>query len=78
MEQSVKQVIIDIIKGKVTHNEMQNLIQLIAQELDIRTTSNYAKKINKSYNGVKNFRAYILIDGVKFHSDNIKVNGLEF
>ena len=78
MTESVKIVTVDIIEGKPTHFELQNLLQLIAQELNIKTTSNYAKHTGKSFNGIKNHRAHILIDGIKFHSDKIEKNSFNF
>ena len=54
------------------------LMQSIAHEVDLKTTSNYAKTHNKSFNGVKNFVSYITIDGVKFHSKNIVEDNLPF
>ncbi|AGO47439.1 hypothetical protein Phi13:2_gp037 [Cellulophaga phage phi13:2] len=78
METTAKQVTLNIIDGKFTSLELQNLLQLIAQELKLQTTSNYAKENKLSFNGVKNFRPHILIDGIKFHSDGIIENSLPF
>ena len=68
METSMKSILLAIKSGKLTKLELQVLLQFIAQELNLKTTSNYAKINGKSFNGVKNHVPYIKIDAVKFHS----------
>ena len=78
MIESIKTVTVDIINQKATVLEMQNLLQLIAQEIKLQTTTNFAKDNGLSFNGVKNHRAHILIDGIKFHANGIIENQLPF
>ncbi len=78
MEESIKTVFKGISEEKYTVKELSVLVQYIAQELNLKTTSNYAKDNNMSYNGVKKHRPYILIDGVKFHVEGIDTNNLPF
>lgn len=78
MEESIKTVFKGISEEKYTVKELSVLVQYIAQELNLKTTSNYAKDNNMSYNGVKKHRPYILIDGVKFHGEGIDTNNLPF
>ena len=67
----MKTILIDIESGKFTYLELQNLIQFIALNLNLKTTSNYAKENKKSFNGVKNHVQHIKIDGIKFHSKKL-------
>lgn len=78
MKNSIKSILIDIDSGKYSKIELQNLLQFIALDLGLKTTSNYAKENNKSFNGVKNFTPHIKIDGVKFHSNDLTKNNLPF
>ena len=74
MTNSVKTLIIDICNHKPSPHELENLVQLIEQELELMTTSNYAKKHNISFNGAKKHRHHISIGGIKFHSDGYTKN----
>ena len=76
MTESVKVVLIDICNHVPTPHELENLVQLIEQELELRTTSNYSKEKGISFNGAKNNRHHILINGIKFHSDGYTKNEL--
>ena len=78
MTDSVKAVTLAILDQKITVPELQNLLQLIAQEINLRSTSNFAKEHGLSFNGVKNHRAHILIDGIKFHAKGFVEDGLPF
>jgi hypothetical protein len=78
MTPSIKAVTLAILEQKITVPELQNLLQLIAQELNLRTTSNFAKEHGLSFNGVKNHRTHILIDGIKFHAKGFVEDGLPF
>jgi hypothetical protein len=78
MTDSVKAVTLAILEQKITVPELQNLLQLIAQEINLRSTSNFAKEHGLSFNGVKNHRAHILIDGIKFHAKGFVEDGLPF
>lgn len=74
--------IIEVIKGieseKLKDRELSILMQNIAQYLEIRTTSNFAKYKGKSFNGIKNHYPYIIMGGVKFHFDAAETNNLPF
>jgi len=78
MTPSIKAVTLAILEQKITVPELQNLLQLIAQEINLRSTSNFAKEHGLSFNGVKNHRAHILIDGIKFHAKGFVEDGLPF
>jgi len=78
MTPSIKAVTLDVLNQKPSVQELQNLVQLIAQELNLRTTSNFAKEHGLSFNGVKKHRPHILIDGIKFHAKGFVEDGLPF
>jgi hypothetical protein len=78
MTDSVKAVTLAILEQKITVPELQNLLQLIAQEINLRSTSNFAKQHGLSFNGVKNHRPHVLIDGIKFHAIGFLENQLPF
>ena len=78
MTPSIKAVTLDVLEQKITVPELQNLLQLIAQEINLRSTSNFAKEHGLSFIGVKNHRAHILIDGIKFHAKGFLENQLPF
>ena len=67
--------LINFIANKFENQELTNeslvqLIELGTDYLNLMTISNYARKNNMSYNGVKKFRTTVEIAGVKFVIDN--------
>lgn len=78
MKKSTKSIYLDIEGGKYTNLELQGLVQFIALHLRLKTTSNFAKENNKSFNGVKNFTPHIKIDGVKLHSNDLTTQDFPF
>lgn len=57
--------------GAITDEQLVQLIELTAKYLNLKTRTNKAKSIGKSYNGIKKFIPHNLeIDGVKFYIDN--------
>ena len=78
MKESMKSMFVDISNKKYTNQELVNLVQHIAVETGIHTTTNFAKKKGKSYNGIKNHYPHFLIDGIRFHCNGIENNNLPF
>jgi len=78
MTESIKAVIIDICNHKPTPRELENLVHLIEQELELKTTSKYAKHHSISFNGAKNNRHHFLFCGIKIHYDGYTKNKLPF
>ena len=78
MKISYTDIVREICDGSLTEMQKVALLQNIALELNIHTTSDFAKTNNLSYNGVKNHRPSIVLGGVKFHSKGIEENNLPF
>lgn len=78
MKESIKTVIKEISDGKIDVKESSILLQYIAEEYGFQTTTNYAKTNKLSYNGVKNHRPFVLIDGLKLHANGLEHNLLPF
>lgn len=77
MKTTKNQLLIDV--GKCTDKKtLVQIIELAAHKLDLKTISNYAKDNNISYNGAKNFRSHLKIDGIKFVVEGININNLPF
>lgn len=68
----------DISNKKYNDKELSILLQHIALEIGLQTTTNYAKTMNKSYNGIRNHYPHIKIDGIRFHANGIEKNNLPF
>jgi len=66
------------IDQEFTKQELVQIIELSAHKLDLKTISNYVKFNNISYNGAKNHRQHIIIDGKKFVCDGIVNDNLPF
>lgn len=66
------------INNEFTDVELVQVIELASHKLDLKTISNYAKEKGLSYNGVKNNRGFLKIDGVKFVVEGMKNNNLPF
>ena len=59
-----------VMKGELENDDLVQIIELCGSYLNLQTISNYAKKNNLSYNGVKNCRTIINIFKTKFVVDN--------
>ena len=57
-------------QGKLDNNSLVQLIALCEDYLNLLSITEYCKKYNMSYNGVKNHREIIIILGKKFVIDN--------
>ena len=66
------------IDQEFTKQELVQVIELAAHKLGLKTISNYSRDNNISYNGAKNHREHIEINGVKFVCEGIKGNNLPF
>lgn len=66
------------IDQEFTKQELVQIIELTAHKLDLKTISNYSKDNKISYNGAKNHREHVEINGVKFVCEGIKGNNLPF
>lgn len=66
------------IENEFDINELAQIIELTAHKLNLKTISNYSKDNNISYNGAKNYRSKIDINGVKFIVDGLDRNNLPF
>lgn len=57
--------------GAISDTQMVQIIELIKAYLMLKTTTNTANYMGKSYNGIKEYSTpAIIIDGVKFYSNN--------
>ena len=57
-------------KGELNNNSLVQLFELCGTYSNLMTISDYAKKNNLSYNGVKKYRKTINLFNVKFVIDN--------
>ena len=68
----LKQVLFENYQAGIYYDE--DLVQIIehaAGYLNLKTRTNTAKYMGKSYNGIKNFSNHdLIIDGVKFYINN--------
>jgi hypothetical protein len=56
--------------GDLDNSSMVQFFELLGDYANLMTISDYAKKYNMSYNGVKKYRKIITIFNVKFVIDN--------
>ena len=57
-------------QGKLSNNDLVQLIEVAGAFLNLKTISDYAKEYNLSYNGAKHFRKTVEIFNTKFIIDN--------
>ena len=58
----------DYQKGIISDDDLIDLIDFASGYLSLQTTTTHAKRINKSYNGVKNHVfPDLVIDGINFY-----------
>lgn len=58
------------IDGKLSNEDLVQIIELCGSYLNLKTRSQYAKESGISYNGAKKFRQNIQIFGTTFIIDN--------
>lgn len=56
--------------GELSNADLVQLIELCGKYLNLKTISEYAKKNNMSYNGVKKARKIVKLFGNKYVIDN--------
>ena len=56
--------------GKLSNDELVQIIELCGMYLNLQSISDYAKEIGLSYNGVKKTRNIKVLFGQKFVIDN--------
>lgn len=66
------------IDQEFTKQELVQIIELTVHKLDLKTISNYSRCNNISYNGAKNHREHVEVNGVKFVCEGIKGDNLPF
>ena len=59
-------IVNDITYTGLSESDLLIIFALVKNELNLKTITNYAKDNNMSYNGVKNHRKKIEVDGVSF------------
>ena len=59
-----------IYDGKVSNDELVQIIAMCGEYLNLKTISDYCRNTGTSYNGAKNFRNKVELFGVKFIIDN--------
>ena len=77
METVKNQLLIDLDKCE-NKNTLVQITELATHKLDLKTISNYAKDNKISYNGAKNFRSHLKINGIKFVVEGVNIVNLPF
>lgn len=60
----------NVVTGKLSNDELVQLIEQCGSYLNLKTIPDYAKEKGISYNGAKKFRRVVKIFNVKFIVDN--------
>ena len=70
-EKLERNIYIGYLEDHLTKSDLVQILILIFDLLNLMTISNYAKKVGKTYRGVKNFsKDLVQINGFTFLSDN--------
>ena len=71
-------IVNDITYEGLSESDLLIIFAVVKNELNLKTITNYAKDNNMSYNGVKNHRKKIEVDGVSFVPSKKERSNLPF